>query len=92
MAHLVKCRKDVIGKLHFCDGGRPGNSGANAEPRDALLAQGRIENAVLAVLILKTNRTSEMIRVNQQLCILNSSKTLQLNSTALNKSAFNCIL
>jgi hypothetical protein len=78
--------------LHLCYGGRPGNSGANAEARDALLAQGRIENSVLSVLILKTNCTSEMIRLNQQLCILNSSKTLQLNSTMLNKSAIDRIL
>ena len=63
VVYLVKCWKYVIGKLHFCDGGRPCYGGANAEPRDALLAQGGVEDTVLTVLVLKTNCTSEKFKV-----------------------------
>ena len=60
---LIKGWKDVICKLHLRNGSCPCYSCSDAEPCNALLAQGSIEHAVLAVLVLKADCTSETIKL-----------------------------
>ena len=59
---LIKGWKDVISKLHLSNGSCPCYSCSDSEACNALLAQGSVEHAVLPVLVLKADSTSETIK------------------------------
>jgi len=52
-SHLVKGREDVVRELNFRNGRGSGGRHSDAESSDALLAQGRVEDTVAAVLLLQ---------------------------------------
>lgn len=52
---LIKCREDIVCELDLCDGGAPHGRVPDREPRDALLAERRVEDAVRAELLFEVD-------------------------------------
>jgi len=57
--YLVEGWENVVSKLHLGDGGSPGSGSSNRKSSDALLGQGRVEDAISAVLFVEAHRTAE---------------------------------